>query len=677
MDLIDTLSFPNFDPVTGQPTIDGWTGNHDPGVVQSFAEPGFAPGGRITYAGGVDFPPVVFESVKVDSPAGMAAGSYLALSFFCTFDPTFDDEDVVVIAVRSDGAPENARRIDIFPIHAWGAGGFADVPTTLPGTPAGSDYQVRLGKLRNSANYWAGNPAGSAKPWRPIGEPGNIAMRVTSWVPPTVATTAPAQALPAAGTTFTLDVASTGGFPPTGTISVPSVPATINYTGKTPTSFTGCTADATGSVAAASPVQLKDVGWSLEVLLPMSAALGGADWFDLLDGFGLYFNIVRVTTHGPAYATQFVFPVPEPGDDTNLLVGVLGEDTVIQRYGTAKIPGLLPPGSAVGFGVRFVNHTNPALSVGVRPTSAGAWSALGDELKGGTSAATPDNRLVAQVENTATASADHLTAEFRFANWGLPPATFPAWAPAGGATPDYPTTPGNVGISVAAGTQAELSWTWPHASVPSQYSGHHECVWVRLDSAATTNFVESGVRRNMNFAVFSEVEQDAEISGAGYPAPPGGSHDFVLFPHSRSTVVYSGDDERRVAAVLAGGRGTQRVWWWVVDGARRTGKKLTIGKRTFDVLDPSPGQFGVIGVHDGVDDVLGAWLSGGGIQPHGRGWRLKVPHNGSVRVKARIAIAPPAEIATIDEQMQQRPEPWWLRLLRWLLALIRRLFGGT
>ena len=33
MSIFSTVAFGDFDPVTGPPTIDGWTGNEDPGVV--------------------------------------------------------------------------------------------------------------------------------------------------------------------------------------------------------------------------------------------------------------------------------------------------------------------------------------------------------------------------------------------------------------------------------------------------------------------------------------------------------------------------------------------------------------------------------------------------------------------------------------------------------------------
>src|SRR5262245_56367295 len=131
----DTMSFPDYDPVTGQPTFDGWTGNTDPGVATTLAESGFAVADRLTFAGGSLFPPVGFQCEKITNPSGQPAGHYVAFSFFCTFDVSFDTEDVVVIDVlATPGDATTARRITIFPnttgVGAGDAGGGTD---SLPG----------------------------------------------------------------------------------------------------------------------------------------------------------------------------------------------------------------------------------------------------------------------------------------------------------------------------------------------------------------------------------------------------------------------------------------------------------------------------------------------------------------------------------------------------------------
>ncbi len=73
MSIFSTVAFGDFDPVTGPPTIDGWTGNEDPGVVTDFAEAGYATGGRLTYGGGAAVPPVAFQCVHMTvAPASRA-----------------------------------------------------------------------------------------------------------------------------------------------------------------------------------------------------------------------------------------------------------------------------------------------------------------------------------------------------------------------------------------------------------------------------------------------------------------------------------------------------------------------------------------------------------------------------------------------------------------------------
>jgi hypothetical protein len=716
--LIDTVSFPVPDGVTGQPTIDGWTGNTDSGLVQSFAEPGFATSGRITYGGGAPFPPVAFQCMRVTNPVTIPAdgalspaenpapGDYLALSFFCTFDPTFDNDDVVVIALKPTRTdpPQNARRIDLRPVtNGIGAGAASDPEVVLPGTPVGNNYHLKLHK-KPALETYVGQPAGSSPRWV-AATFNNVYARCGSWWPPTIRTNASGQSLPAVGSAFTFTVSSTGGFPDAGAVlvDVGGAQVTISYAGKTATTFTNCTADGTGTVGAGAAVRLNDVGWSVELLLPMTIALGGGSWFDIADNFGLYANLIRINTipipsvSNPPfvighYATEFAFPVPD-GTTSNRLTGLLGNQADIHNdyYGTGRIP---PPGTAVGAGVRFRNHASPSDSVGVLDVGVAVTNPPGDQIHGG--AAGTDNRFVAQIENTGTVTAPNLTAEFRIYNWGLGPAGFALWAPASNATPDYPTTGANPGVTVNAGGTGELTWTWPASKVPQEYSDVHTCIWVRLDSAAgagSVNFVESGVRRNINFDVFSEVTRVATVSGSGYPAPSGGRHEFLLFPHVRTIAPAPPPDpgepdgpviglvEAGAAVTVGEGEGdVTKVVSWVVDAGRRTGDKLTIDGTEYEVLDPSPGQFGITGTHvGGAGDVLGGWLSGGGIRRHGPGYSLHVPHNGTVRINARVAMAPPEEIAKIDEEERDSggDVPWWLRFLRWLIHLIRRLFGGS
>src|SRR6185369_377454 len=621
----DTLCFADHDVVTGAPTVDGFTGIEDDGVITPESDAGYVLGSRLTFGNGSLFPPVIFQGVK--------NGNYLNLAFFCRFDMSFDQEDVVVIAMRpkvSDPTQTTARRIDIFPV--WEAAG-ADEKNTGTGGPAGdpdnpppgvlASYAIRTNHLPQNVIHYRGRAAGD--PWTTTNpdsttyNPTNILVKTRSWQPPvmTPATSgATAQTLPTS--TFNVDP-STASFPTAGIFTVGG--QIVRYTGKTSTSFTGCTGG-TGSIAAGSDVStIPEFAWSIEVQLPLTTALGGPDWIDILDSFALYFAVIRVgktldsggTPSDGWFSTQFVFPI-----GTNFLAGVLDETMDINAswYGTGLIPALQsPPGSNLGVGVHFVGGE---AGVGVRDTMDPAGSAVGTTVHGAGSSAFTANRLVAKVENTGTAAANNVSAEFRFAIWGLPATTFPSWALASGASADQPT-----GVTVGTSGTTEITWTWPKALVPSAYQPphSHQCVWVQLSSSTGVNFNQSSVRRNMDFDGLSELTRPATISGVGYERPPKGKHHFLLITHVRRIEARRFQGQQNLQArqtstsILPPVSGKKMVYWvWIVAGYRRTGKTLRIRKREFEILDPSPGVFGSIALHRGLDDVFTYEMSGGGIQ---------------------------------------------------------------
>ena len=88
-----------------------------------------------------------------------------------------------------------------------------------------------------------------------------------------------------------------------------------------------------------------EYAWGVELKIPVNKAAGGADWIDLSDGFGLYFNVIRLgktagsgsTPSQTWYSTQFRFPQQVPG---NILTGFLDVSTVINPawYGRASPP---------------------------------------------------------------------------------------------------------------------------------------------------------------------------------------------------------------------------------------------------------------------------------------------------------------------------------------------------
>ena len=678
MTVDNTLCFADFDVVTGAPSMDGYTGIHDDFVITSEFDAGYVRGCRLTYGSGSAFPPVIFNGVK--------NGNFLNFAFFCRLDYSFDLQDVLVLALRpqvSNPDQSTARRIDIFPVYeAVGAddknvmtgGPLGQPDSVVPGVPMGVDYHIRTGHIAQNVVHYRGQAAGA--PWTTINledmstyDPSaNITVRTRSWLPPvpTQTNSVGAQMLP----TATFNVLNTAAFAPAGVFAVNG--QLVRYTGKTGTSFTGCTGGA-GAVGAGLGVSIPEVGWSIEVQLPLTiAAAGGAGtrWIDIQDSFGLYFTVIRVgktpvsggTGSQGWYSTQFTFPA----NTGNYLTGSLNETTIINPawYGTGLIPALqMPPGSNLGLGVHFAND---AWSAGVRDTTAAAFSPIGGLIRSA-AVAGPDNRLVAQVANTGP-DANGVKAEFRFANWGLPPATFPSWALAAGATADQPA-----GVLVpATGATTEITFTWPKAAVGSTYNppNDHQCVWVQLN-AAGVNFNQSSVRRNMDIDHLSELDRPATISGVGYPVPASGSHDFLLMTFVRRFEQFGreGNLASFGTASAAAPKGTV-YWLWIVHGYRRTGKTITINKQEFEVLDESPGAFGSLCPHQGqgTDDIFSYELSGGGIKHLGGYFHaLKVPHNSSVTINTRIAAGPAGSFGPVVKP----------GCLMAFIAWLKGLFGKT
>jgi hypothetical protein len=639
-----TLAFNDFDPVTGPPTVDGLTAISDAGVITSEVEPGYVQGGRLAYAGGSGLPPVVVDGVRT--------GQAVQLGLFCRFDLSFEDGDTIVVAVKPTpgSAADTARRIDIHPVYL-GVGVDNQSPTggpagdpddSPPGMPPGAQYHIRTNKPPARLDHWRGtggtprwtteNPDGSTY------DPPGVHIRARSWTPPvpTLTTTTGAQTLPSA----TVNVLNTQQFPSAGLFRVGG--SIVSYTGKTSTSFTGCTGGS-GAVPAGTAVSIPETAWSAELLLPLRIAESGdegADGINLSpDGFGLFIDVIRAgvtpASGGPGpggvFAAQYLFPTTAAA-----LTGTLGENLNIPTFGTGLVPALQsPPGSNTGIGVRILNGE---LGIGARLASAQPFSPIGSGIDRNN-----DNHLVTQVENTDPANpATGVTSEVRIANWGLPPAEFPAWQRAPGAAPN-PSNP----QTVTSGTPVELIVPWASANIPAEYATRkHQCMFVQLTADSGVNFVSSSERRNMDFIPLSEEERPADVSGEGYPAPGAGQHDFLLVTNTRLVSLPGGGDgdgdgpdidlraavrHRRVSAVFV----------WIVHGYRITGDSLTIRGRKYEILDPAPGQFGFIAEHDDLEHALTSDFSGAGIRRDGNVYRLRVPRDGTVTIRTRVEAAEP------------------------------------
>jgi hypothetical protein len=639
MATFDTLAFSDFDTVTGEPTVDGFV-TPDPGVITTEVEPGYVNGSRMTF-GGSGFPPVVFQGVK--------NGNFLHLAFMCRGDLEFDAEDVVVVALAPTPNPAQAttRRIDIFPV--WedvGAdetntvtGGPAGNPDDVPpGVPGGSNFYIRTRHNPAALRFYRGQAAG------------------TPWAAYTPATFTPSPA------------------------AAPAGPYQVRVRSWKP--------------AVAGPPD--EYAWSIELKIPIDTAAGGADWINLADGFGLYFNVIRLgkaaasgsTPSQGWYSTQFRFPQQVAA---NTLAGILDASLVIDPtwYGTGLIPALqVPPGGNLGQGVRFALDAWGIPRIGRREAGDATITALGHQISGAV-----DNELVAVLDNTSpTDAANNVTAEFRFANWGLGAGSFTSWAKPPGLTPN--PTPVAPGANLAAGaTDVAFVSSWPAASVPTDYAPpkDHQCVWVQLSSTSAVNFVQSSARKNMDFIDLSSVERPAEISGVGYPSPAGGGgkHDFLLFTRARKIILpwndqkpglnepgmignpeYKDGDVVYVPAKPA--PGDRVTYLWITEGYRRTGLKLTIGSKETEVLDETPGQFGYVAQHQGAADSLRWELAGPGLVSTGPGaYSLPVPHDGTVTIKTRVWTEPPRQGRDHPpHDVDVKKWPWWMWLVLILLVLL-------
>jgi hypothetical protein len=606
----DTLCFGDADPVTGGPRIDGLTDldflPYNPAT--DFIEAGYVNGSRLTFAGstlttGGTLARVIFQGVR--QPPSGSVPDRLVLGFMVRFNTTFHNNDFIVIAVRSQSgvATSPARMIVIKPNFTG---------TGADSSGAGSGNDIKSDKLGRDRDFYKFPPAaGTTTAWEQYSEDG-IDIKVRSWRPSRVG----------------------------------------------------------GSTS--------ECCWSVEVSLPrnapdaLAAAVGGpSDWINLNDDFGLYFAISRVNATAGT-VSQVSFPTTSA-----LLTALPDANFSVPQWGIGLVPALQTPvGVNTGVGVRFKNGE---LGVGRRDIGT-TTTTLSDLIEGsGGTQVRPDNELVAIIENTATVPANDITAEFRFRDYGMGPFGSNAWnRPVGmipNPTPRRIPTPLDPAVNLApAGTaaaEAQLISIWPRADVPATLT--HLCMWVQLSSATDVNFTQSSVRRNMNFDQLSQLERDAAISGVGYPAPPNGAseHDFVLETFCRPIVVQELIDQGQIpnpemrALVLqtldhaaakkegsvsdnslaqnSDGRWRDSIiYLWLVFGYRRTGTFLTIDGRQYEHVEGSPGSFGISALHEGVGDNFSYAFSG----PQGKlvryqsgSYGLKVPHDGEIRIKFKLAAS--------------------------------------
>lgn len=680
--LIDKVCLAENDVVLGKPTVDGFTGIEDAGIITKDADPGYGLGHRITYGNGSFFPPVVFQGVKE------RGADFLYLSFFVRYDLSFDEEDVIIIALRESSTnsvhDDKVRRIDIYPVlKGIGAGGdVADDEKDMRGQVIiNPDWRIRSNRSPRNIEYRKGRADSNPDnpPWEEVDAlPDGFDVKVRSWQPSTLTTSSVGeQELPENGT-FTFNANNTAQFPESGAFLLYGN-IYVSYTRKTATSFINCTnnSGARRHIIEGTTVAMPEFAWSVEVKLPRTKAQD-ANWIDLNDGFGMYFNVFRVSQSLqrspsppllPTFVVQYVFPYDNNNPSERWISnGDIADNWTLMIdpawYGRVGLPSMVQ-GTNCGQGVRFVNASEN--SIGARSTQNSG--ALSNQIVAKNSSGNPiPAYLVAQVENTSqTDTANGVKAEFRFKNWGLGPPNFFLWNKPDGLQ-NNPTS----GQNLAAGaTNIELIATWPPGSIPQAYQSRpHQCMWIQLDSPHDVNFVQASMRRNMDFVSLSEYERPAYISGVGYPSPKNGSehHEFVLFNHVRKIVVPVRDSKISAHMEFAALQSSKTqskdmtYWIWIVNGYRRTGLTVDVKGKTFEILDDSPGAFGYVASHEGTTDVLTYELSGGGLKHQGGAmYSLKVPDGGEVKIHTRMKAAPPS---------RSRKLPWWVWFILILLLIL-------
>jgi hypothetical protein len=448
-----------------------------------------------------------------------------------------------------------------------------------------------------------------------------------------------------------------------------------------------------------------ELAWSVEVSLPRTiAGGGGADWIDIQNHFAFFFAVHKIVPVGGGMAAQYRFPLNSPdfvGFSTFLLPSEIS-------FGHGIIPDLAGPPLPAGVEAQGVRFRGGWQGIGRRQANSGATT-LGHLIYGphldnmGNPVNPPDltknNEIVAFIENTGTVQANDVRADFRFANWGLPSEAM--WHQPLNLQPNPAPAAAGPDVNVAPGGQADIVANWPRQSVPSQYNGKHLCVWAQLSGGGGTIFMQSSVRRNMDFTNLSADEREAEVSGEGYeePADGSGEHKFVLQTFCRKIVVPTliehrrsidpetlqlvgatlqhakeeqddGQDDRRRLAEIATMRrvaasATQQyqnstVHIWVTEGFRITTNTVNIGGRAYPLLDTSSGAFGLVAHHQGIKDNLSWSLVGPGLGRFSSNiYGLKVPHKGHVVIKTRVSAEPDGPLGDDSRDLPKlNPKEW-------------------
>jgi hypothetical protein len=627
--IFNELGFPPHEGLPfrpGPPTVDGYV-EPEPSCPTAEIEGGYTNGAAFDFAG-TNIPIGVVQCIR------HASQDLLYLGFVSRFDPSFDDNDFVMIVLRPAGpnaaASADDRRLLIRPVSSAAVGASPAAPEIPP-------FHIRTNRdpfVHPVHAFGRDMSAAAPSVWKDLGTIPNLVVKVRS--------------------------ESSG---------------TANF-------------------------------WSVEVQIPTKKAGangGGANWVDLLSPFGLYLNIAQVTSQGGFHVvSQSAWPFDTVNPAASALVDPF--DNFDADWDAPLLGNGLIVASQASNPAKGVKFQSGAGSIGV--LSGGAISGTLDMAVG------VNNTLVARLVNTADL-ATSVEATFRLAEFGVPGTadnSNAAWftisdSPGLDNVGENPTDPVALTATASGGTpvpnDATLSWTisqHDHDTYKSLWDD--QCLWVQLESAAVANIVQSSVRTNLSLIhQMSRKKKKATIDGRGYgpSGTGGGRHKMILhvanmpiprFPEDghrgHEVDEGQGEDALRLYTQLYGQELTAPMfnadkyvvgWVSVVNAFRDTGKHLTIGKnkRKHRVIIHG-GSYTFVAQHklepgETADNIeLGHWLEGGGIKYKGGGvYELEVPVDGKVTLTNNLEPQPAG-----TGQDPAAHDPWWLRLLKWLIGLFKK-----
>lgn len=602
---LDKLCIPNHEGLPWEgglpPTVDGYVGRTEVAEISGDprVEQGWVRSALFSYSGGGTN---AYTEARIIRDATQP---YIYLSFLVRNDPSFDDDDSVVIVLDpgwSSGSTtftNQARRMIIHPVNSGaGAPGLAGTGSNLIrqnrvpfntewskytsgwadmiSSPAGSDIKVRSWESGASDKGWSVevklpiNTAAGGSEWSNLGSTFGLYFNVIKLCGASFCT---GSTDPAAQDYYTNQYAW---------------PKITSYTSGTPGLITGTAAT------------LKD----LVNTTVQSSWLGQA-----------VFSSANSTCKGVRFAN---------GPDG---IGVLATDGSLGTTIDGRQPPVVPTLPTNTFVARLTNDGTAADGQGIRAEFRIANWGIG----GGPGAW---DKIPARPAGNLPMSSS-----------GITPLN-------GGTANTNPSSRRDVPIGTGQHdlwmqTQVLTGDHYCNSNVQTCLPGDkdaHSCIWVLLDSNNNATISESSVRRNFDITTLSTQRQSAEFSAKGWDAPviSGGPQQFLLFtsqnyfyhpgatdnkqgmimPKGISPKFLVRPNEREINTQLipplelellkTPGLGKEPLWnyVWMVHANRATPLTMNIGQKTYRVYEPA-GSFGRVGQHFGNVDRFVGKLTGG------------------------------------------------------------------